>query len=182
MKYYTADLHLDHLSILQFESKSRPFNNIDEMNEALIKKWNNKVNWDDEVYILGDFCFDNHGDRATNFLKRLNGKKYLIRGNHDGFIGKSQFDKSQFEWIKDYAVIKDKVNGEEVTVCLFHYPIAVWDRKHHHAYHLFGHLHNNTHHPLEFDLGDHAFNVGVDVRNLEPVTLEELIKSKRRGY
>ena len=35
------------------------------------------------------------------------------------------------------------------------------------------------HHALEFDLGDHAFNVSVDVRNLEPVTLEELINESK---
>ena len=83
MKFYTRDLHLDHSNILKFEPESRPFNTVDEMNEALIKKWNDKVKQDDEVYILGDFCFDNRGDRTTAFLKRLNGKKYLIKGNHD---------------------------------------------------------------------------------------------------
>lgn len=186
MKFYTSDLHLDHSSMLKFEPESRPFNNVDEMNRALIQYWNEKVGVDDEVYILGDFCFDNQGRRATEFLKQLNGKKYLIKGNHDGFIYKPQFDKSQFEWIKDYAAIKDEVNDEEVTVCLFHYPIAVWDRKHHHAYHLFGHIHSNksdgSHHALEFDLGDHAFNVSVDVRDLEPKTLQELVDSHKRGY
>ena len=183
MKFYTSDLHLDHSSMLKFEPESRPFNTIDEMNEALIKKWNDKVKQDDEVYILGDFCFDNKGDRATYFLKRLNGKKYLIKGNHDSFIGKPQFDESQLEYIKIYDEIDDYVNGEKVHVCLFHYPIAVWNKKHYHAYHLFGHIHSNKsdsmHHALEFDLGDHAFNVGVDVRNLEPVTLEEMIKEAK---
>ena len=183
MKFYTSDLHFNHSNILKFEPESRPFNTVDEMNEALIKKWNDKVKQDDEVYILGDFCFDNRGDRATYFLKRLNGKKYLIKGNHDSFIGKPQFDESQLEYIKVYDEIDDYVNGEKVHVCLFHYPIAVWNKKHYHAYHLFGHIHSNKsgsmHHALEFDLGDHAFNVGVDVRNLEPVTLEELIKEAK---
>jgi calcineurin-like phosphoesterase family protein len=172
--------------MLKFEPKNRPFNSVDEMNEALIQKWNNKVKPGDEVYILGDFCFDNYGDRATIFLKRLNGNKYLIKGNHDSFIGKPQFDKSQVEYIKVYDEVDDYVNGKKVHVCLFHYPIAVWNRKHNHAYHLFGHIHSNSsdgcHHALEFDLGDHAFNVGVDVRDLEPKTLQELVDSKKRGY
>jgi len=51
---------------------------------------------------------------------------------------------------------------------------------------LFGHIHSNksdgTHHPLDFDLGDHAFNVGIDVRDLEPKTLKELIESHNKGY
>ena len=125
MKFYTSDLHLCHENMLKFEPESRPFKTIDEMNEAIIKKWNDKVKQDDEVYILGDFCFDNQGNKATAFLKRLNGKKYLIKGNHDSFIGKHQFDESQLEYIKIYDEIDDYVNGEKVHVCLFHYPIAV---------------------------------------------------------
>lgn len=186
MKFYTSDLHFDHVNMLRFEPESRSFSNVDEMNRALIERWNAKVGFDDEVYILGDFCFDNTGRRATEFLKQLNGVKYLIRGNHDGFLNKQDFDMSQLGYVKAYDEVEDTVNGKKVCVCLFHYPIAVWNKKHHHAYHLFGHVHSNKpdcgHHPLDFDLGDHAFNVGVDVRDLEPKTLEELIKSNKRGY
>ena len=186
MKYYISDLHLDHANMLKFEPENRPFLNVREMNETLIQNWNAKVKPKDEVYILGDFCFDNDGQRARDFLKRLNGRKYFVKGNHDGFLKAKNFDIRLFEWVKDYAEVKDIVNGKEVSVVLFHYPIAVWNRKHHGAYHLFGHIHSNatdgTHHPLEHDLGDHAFNVGADVRDLEPKTLQELIDSKQRGY
>ncbi len=186
MKFYTSDLHLCHENMLKFEPDSRPFNNVDEMNRVLIENWNSKVGPEDSVFILGDFCFDNLGRRATSFLQQLNGKKYLIKGNHDGFITAPYFDKDQFVYIKVYDEIDDYVNGEKVHVCLFHYPIAVWNKKHHHAYHLFGHIHSNksdgSHHALEFDLGDHAFNVGVDVRDLEPKTLQELVDSHWRGY
>ena len=170
MKFYTSDLHLDHTNIIKYEN--RPFNSIDEMNETIIRNWNKRVKPGDEVYILGDFCFDKDGSRTNQFLKRLNGRKYLVKGNHDHFIKAKNFDKSLFEWIKDYAVIKD----ENDVVVLFHYPIAVWDRKHHNSIHLYGHIHSNTgeHHPLDFDLGN-AFNVGVDVCDFEPKTLDELI-------
>ena len=174
MKFYTSDLHLDHKRIIEYED--RPYYDIEDMNQDIIRRWNKKVGPDDEVYILGDFCFDNKGPRTMNFLNQLNGKKYLIVGNHDAFLSSKNFDRSLFEWIKNYAEIYD---GEDF-VCLFHYPIAVWNKKHHGAYHLYGHIHKNTgnsgHHPLEFNLGDHAFNVGVDVRNFEPKTLKELIK------
>jgi calcineurin-like phosphoesterase family protein len=186
MKYYISDLHFDHANMLKFEPEARPFRNVDEMNRVLIQKWNNKVKPTDEVYILGDFCFDNTGYKANSFLEQLNGTKYMIKGNHDGFLWKPGFDRDHFEWIRDYAEIADEVDGEGVCVCLFHYPIAVWNKKHHHSYHLFGHIHSNKadagHHPLDFDLGDHAFNVGADVRDLEPKTLQELVDSKKRGY
>ena len=186
MKFYTSDLHLDHANMLKFEPEARPFLNVDDMNEAIIENWNAKVKPGDIVYILGDFCFDTKGDRANNFLRRLNGQKFLIRGNHDAFLKGKEFDSSLLIGVKDYMEVKDTVNGEEVSVCLFHYPIAVWNRKHHKAYHLFGHIHSNisygSHHALEFDLGDHAFNVGADVRDLEPKTLQELVDSGWRGY
>lgn len=185
-KFYTADLHLCHENILKFEPDNRPFGSIDEMNEALIQKWNAKVKPGDDVYILGDFCFDPKGKKATELLKRLNGQKYLIKGNHDAFLKSKDFDESQLVWFKDYAEVKDTLNGEDVRVVLFHYPIAVWNAKHHHSYHLFGHIHSNktsgNAHPLAFDLGDHAFNVGVDVRDLEPKTLQELVDSGKKGY
>ena len=170
MKFYTSDLHFFHTNVLKYES--RPFSSIDEMNEALIAKWNSRVSPSDEVYILGDFCFDKKGLRANAVLDRLNGQKFLIRGNHDYFVNAPGFDSSKFIWIKDYARIKD--GGH--SVILFHYPIAVWDKKHHNSIHLYGHIHSNKgdNHPLQWDLGN-AFNVGVDVCDFEPKTLDELI-------
>ena len=170
MKYYTSDLHLNHRNILLYEN--RPFRSVEEMNEALIENWNRCVKQNDEVYILGDFCFDNSGELANRFLKRLNGKKYLIIGNHDSFLKAKAFDKSAFEWIRHYAEIHD----EGHSVILFHYPIAVWNKKHHNSIHLYGHIHSNTqdHHPMTYALGN-AFNVGVDVCDFEPKTLKEII-------
>ena len=53
MVYFTADLHFYHNKIIRHTQ--RPFRNVEEMNTALIKKWNDKISYDDEVYILGDF-------------------------------------------------------------------------------------------------------------------------------
>lgn len=168
MKFYTSDLHLFHKNIIKYEN--RPFNSVEEMNDYIVYKWNSKVSEKDEVYILGDFAFCN-GKQANELLDRLNGKKYLIKGNHDSFLKDKDFDKSKFEWIKDYCKIND--NGEKVI--MFHYPIAVWDCQHHGSVHLYGHVHSNTddHHPLLFKL-ENAYNVGVDVCDFEPKTLIEL--------
>ena len=173
MKFYTSDLHFGHHNILRYEN--RPFQSVEEMNDNLINSWNRKVSKGDEVYIIGDFGLLD-GRQANSILDRLNGRKYLIKGNHDHFIRDREFDRSKFVWIRDYASIKD---GETV-ICMFHYPIAVWDRQHHGALHFYGHVHSNTdnHHPLLLELGDNAFNVGCDVHNYEPVSLAELL-SKR---
>ena len=170
MKYFTSDLHFGHKNIIKYEG--RPFGSVAEMDEALIQKWNSKVKKEDEVYILGDFGFVN-GERANELLDRLNGRKYLIKGNHDySFLKDKNFDRTKFEWIKDYACINDC----GTILCMFHFPIAVWDRQHHGAIHLYGHVHSNKdgHHPLLFDL-ENAYNVGCDVHNFEPVTLKEIL-------
>ncbi len=61
---------------------------------------------------------------------------------------------------------------------MFHYPIAVWNASHHGSYHLHGHIHRNieTPHPLDFNLGEYALNVGMDVNNFVPMSLDELIQ------
>lgn len=170
MKFYTSDLHFGHKNILEYEN--RPFKDVDEMNRVLVENWNRKVRKNDEVYILGDFGFVK-GEEANRLLDQLNGRKYLIRGNHDSyFLNHSKFDSTKFEWVKDYATVKD----HGIRIVMFHYPLAVWDGMQHDDLHFYGHIHSNanTDHPLYYDLGPNAFNVGCDVRNYEPVTLEEL--------
>lgn len=172
MKFYTSDLHFSHRRIIEYEN--RPFSSTEEMDERLITNWNAKVKNGDDVYICGDFGFVD-GKRANYLLSRLNGRKYLIKGNHDDYFLKDKdFDRSNFEWIRDYAVVHDNNR----RICLFHYPIAVWDRQHHDSLHFYGHVHSNKdgHHPLLYDLGKNAINVGCDVHNYEPMTLTELLK------
>lgn len=172
MIYYISDTHFGHKRIIEYEN--RPFKCVEEMDETLIYNWNKKVNKNDDVYILGDFSFYNITDnRNIEILKRLNGKKHLILGNHDRFVRNPNFDKSLFESIDDYKEIID--NGR--SVCLFHYPICVYDRQHYGSYHCYGHVHSRMDLiPDQLKKSGRAFNVGVDVNNYEPVTLDELIE------
>ncbi len=170
--YFTSDLHFYHKNVLKFEN--RPFNTIEEMNEGLIEKWNNKVNEEDKVYILGDFSFA-RVTKTVEILKRLKGRKYLILGNHDSDkIYKSKTIRDEFELITNYYELKDE------NIVLFHYPIAVWNNMHHNSIHLFGHIHSNTStlHQLKH-IEDNSYNVGVDVNNYEPCTLEEIIENNK---
>lgn len=81
-----SDTHFNHKNILKFEDKEgnkvRPFSSLDEMNELMIENWNRVVKTNDKVYHLGDVFFGSPDD-AKKILKRLNGKKRLIVGNHD---------------------------------------------------------------------------------------------------
>ena len=78
MIYYTADLHFHDAPLLP----SRPFATVEEMDEALVKNWNDTVGPEDTVYLVGDIGWN--GDRVPGeLLEWLSGHKHLIRGNHD---------------------------------------------------------------------------------------------------
>jgi calcineurin-like phosphoesterase family protein len=78
--YFTSDTHFYHSNIIGF--CKRPFKNVEDMNETLIGNWNRVVSQDDIVFHLGDFCLGGSHE-WTKILNRLNGKIYLILGNHD---------------------------------------------------------------------------------------------------
>lgn len=177
MIYYTSDLHLGNKNIIEHEN--RPWETVEEMDKALIDRWNSRVSSEDEVYVLGDFCFKG-ASKAIEYLKQLNGRIHLLRGNHDHFMSQLSFkdwlllgDK-RFDILSEghYAHIKD---GEhEVILC--HYPILYWENMEHGSIHLYGHVH--TYRDCS-DMAVNSYNVGVDANDYYPVTLDELLE--RRG-
>ena len=80
--WITSDTHFCHKNILVYEAASRPFKDRDEMNEELIRRWNEKVADTDVVFHLGDFSFGSR-NRVKDIASRLNGRKFLLLGNHD---------------------------------------------------------------------------------------------------
>ena len=174
MIFFTADTHFCHSNII--DSCQRPFYNIKEMNERIIKNWNISVTNDDEIYILGDFLYKGNGIQANNILSRLNGIKYLIKGNHDKYLEEESFNQNYFEWVKDYYILE----YQEMEFVLSHYPILEWDiNQIKNKVHLYGHIHNNI---LDSEqqsklkiFGKKAINVGVDVNNYCPISIEKII-------
>lgn len=174
MIYFTSDTHFCHSNIINLSQ--RPFRHVDEMNQCLIQNWNAYLSEYDEIYILGDFAYKGATGAVNNILTRLKGKKYLIRGNHDLFIDDVSFDTSAFEWIKDYYVLDYK----KLKFVLFHYPILEWQGFFGDAIHLYGHVHNSSKSPEQAKrlsvLGPRAVNVGVDVNDYFPVSIESILK------
>lgn len=122
MRYYIADCHFYHRNLLT-EMDNRGFESVEQMNEVMIEKWNEKVHAHDEVVILGDFSLGS-GQETNQILRRLKGKFYLIRGNHDDrYLKDRDFDVSRFVWIKDYAEIHDNKR----KIVLMHYPIFCYN-------------------------------------------------------
>src|SRR5574344_1619085 len=133
-KLYIADWHYGHKNVIAYDS--RPFFTLDEMNSELIKRWNSAVSPEDTVYILGDmfWCDTN---TAVDVLKQLNGKKVLIKGNHDKCEDEN-FQK-QFTLICDYLEINDQ--GKNIVLC--HYPIPCFKNHYYGWYHFYGHVHSS---------------------------------------
>ena len=144
MRYYIADLHFFH-EAMNDRMDRRGFASIEEMNEYIVDKWNGKVRESDEVIILGDVSLG--GAKQTNeLLKRLKGKLYLIRGNHDHFVDSRRIDTGLFQWVKPYEELSD--NKRKVILC--HYPILFYngqyrldDNGNPKTYMLYGHVHDS---------------------------------------
>jgi len=165
--FFTSDHHFGHKNIIKYSN--RPFDSVEEMDELMIQRWNEKVSIEDEVYHLGDVGLSSP-NKLRNILDRLNGKIYLIKGNHE----KSALEcHARFEWIKDYheLIVKDAdfERGQQLLV-LFHYGIREWNSSHWGSYHLYGHSHGT----LEDISTSLSFDVGVDCHDFYPISYEDV--------
>jgi len=160
--YFSSDHHFFHDNIRKYAG--RDFKNVKEMNKALIEKHNEVVKPEDTTYFLGDFAIVGRNDRerlrAT--VGKLNGTKHLILGNHDECRPFDYVDIG-FTSVHTSLIYND-------SVVLIHDPAAagvimqdkLW---------LVGHVHTLFHYinaPVK------CFNVGVDVNNFYPVTLNQV--------
>lgn len=180
MIYFTADQHFGHYNII--ECFNRPFKSDRQMDKQLIANWNETVTDDDIVYVLGDLTMKGLEQKSyvKNIVNRLNGHKHLILGNHDllkpsdyveiGFISvHTSLDlwiPAQCPWIPGYT-------GPGERFILNHDPAASITMKN--QTWLVGHVHT-----LFKTLGN-AINVGVDVHNFRPVSLDTIRSIRDAG-
>lgn len=102
MIYFTADQHFGHANIIKH--CNRPFGTVAEMDEYLLEQWNNCVDVNDTVSIIGDLFFRNTVS-ADDYLHKLHGKKHLIKGNHD----KDWMKKTDLE--KHFQSVSNMLDG-----------------------------------------------------------------------
>ena len=131
--FLTSDTHFGHANICKFTTADgkpvRPWDNADEMDEALVANWNSVVKPNDKVYHLGDVVINK---KALKTLGRLNGDKVLIRGNHDIFAD-SEYHQ-YFRSLRGYHVM----NG----MILSHIPVHP-ESLGRFGVNIHGHLHTN---------------------------------------
>lgn len=169
MIYFIADLHFFHENMIK--RKNRPFQNAAQMNRKLIQNWNQYVRPNDEIYILGDLSWG--GEEETRaLLQQLQGKKYLILGNHDRMFLQNEKWQDIFVWMKHYY----ELSYEGHKFVLFHYPIEEWNGYFKGYFHLHGHQHNGEEENYQnIERGYLRFDVGVDANAMSPVSVEDIL-------
>ena len=172
--WITSDLHFGHRNIMSFcpQSRARFRNDLDYMNEAMIKEWNDLIAVDDTVYILGDVAFL-PAQKATECMQRLHGTKILVEGNHDRKLLKDAEFRAEFSEVHKYLDIT--YNGTKIV--MFHYPIAEWDQMHRGAVHFHGHLHGGVSGMERYRCRD----MGMDATGRIAITMEDAIKDALKG-
>lgn len=136
-RFVISDTHFGHTNSwekfkLEDGSPLRPFTSTEEMDETMIERWNAKVQPQDTVYHLGDVVINK---KYLHLVERLNGRKILIRGNHDIF-GDEQYYLAGFEQIHGVRVFVDKFILSHIPL----HPDCVTERF---KVNVHGHLHAN---------------------------------------
>jgi len=166
--FFTSDLHFNHKRVIEF--CNRPYGDVAAMNAGLIAAWNQTVNDDDEIYVLGDFCFSG-STLIREILAQLKGRKHLIIGNHDKKY-------APHRWV-EFGFLTAEVSGDyNGEFLLSHYPF----KGHQHDDRVFpdqldyvGYkplLHGHVH--CEWKRSYNMINVGCDVWNYRPVEVSKL--------
>jgi len=170
--FLTSDTHFGHAGVCKFlrddgVTKLRPWDNPEDMDEEMVKRWNETVRPNDKVYHLGDVVINR---KALSIMHRLNGDKVLIRGNHDIF--RDDEYRIHFRELRAYHVM----NG----MILSHIPI------HSDSLGRFGtNIHGHTHSNRVMIRGFNGKPMGVDARyhcvcveqtDFRPILFEDVIK------
>lgn len=173
---FTSDPHYNHKKIIEYSN--RPFSSVEEMNEEMIKRYNDRVGTNDNVLFLGDIFFGG----GFKILPRLKGKKYLVRGNHDSGDAFKLVEMG-FEIVSDRLFFM--MAGRKIVAN--HYDAwnyrSIWDDRFEDRRYKISEdsteilLHGHTHQKSKFLLNQ--IHVGVDAWDYAPAMrgeIEEIIK------
>lgn len=158
-----SDNHFNHQKIIEY--CNRPFKTVEQMNEEMIKKWNSAVKEDDKIYHLGDFGFGSK-EQIANIVSKLNGRIFLILGNHDNHTPQWYRDcgiKEVYDYpviIRDFIVLS---HAPQPFICDSRTPYV----------NFFGHVHDSE---MFETYGPRHFCGCVERHDYKPVNIEEVIK------
>lgn len=151
------------------------------MTEVCVERWNSVVTPHDTVFHLGDFALSwgkQHKPVIDELLSRLQGVKFLIKGNHDR---KEVTKNPRWSSVEDYHEIKIDLGGvHKQRIVLCHYAIKSWNQMHRGAWMLHGHSHGNL-----MKQPGKILDVGVDCHHFTPISLDQvwtIMETKEMAY
>jgi calcineurin-like phosphoesterase family protein len=178
--YFTSDSHWGHLNFLSFKDENgerirKEFSSLEEMDETMIERWNERVRNSDVVYHLGDVGFGGW-NKLEAILKRLNGQKRLVMGNHDRY-GVSNYSR-HFEIKPNGRHFGTDMTGCDVSFMVSHIPLHPESVRNSFSTGRVFNLHGHTH---QRKLADSMYlNVCVENTNYAPISLEEVVAELNR--
>ena len=166
---FTSDEHYGHSNIIKF--CNRPFSNVNEMDDILIKNHNKIANENTITVHIGDFSFHNV-KIIIDIINQLEGKHLFISGCHDKIL-ENQWNKIISECQQKLyttripePILNIKVDNISITCC--HYAMRRWPASHYDTWHLFGHTH------CRLESYGKCFDIGVDCNNYKPYTFQDV--------
>lgn len=168
--FFISDTHFGHNGMLSDRMhRPRPYASREEMDEAQVGFWNNRIRPDDTVWHLGDFAYGCSRSYAEDVFRRLNGRKYLVIGNHEQ-------RGMQMPWAAPpiqagMVHVQDPGMPRAQAIWLSHYAHRTWDGARKGVVHLYGHSHGSLPGTAL------SLDVGVDAWAYRPVTLPEIFEA-----
>lgn len=171
--WVTSDHHFGHANIILHAN--RPYEDVGEMDEALIGRWNSVVGESDIVYHLGDFCLGS-AIQAGDYLRKLNGNVIMLSypWHHDKWLKRKVSPVEGIYVLETLARIKFDgpmavFKYRDMPVHMCHYPLWSWDKKHYGAVHIHGHIHGSD---WRSPVGGLSVDAGVDANYFFPMSME----------
>jgi calcineurin-like phosphoesterase family protein len=166
-KFLIADTHFNDANIIRFEN--RPFKDVSDMNRKIIDNWNSVVTDNDEVFVAGDIGIDAPNNYLGGLVKALNGRKYLINGNHDNNYSDMEWLGLGFDVVYNYPIC---ING---FYWISHEPMYLNASMPYINIH--GHTHSND--MVSAGIVNQYVNVSVEKINYTPIAFSEIKKMFR---
>ena len=171
--WFTSDTHFCHDRAFVYEP--RGFKSVAEMNKAIVERWNSVVAADDTVYLLGDVML-NDNDAGMELLRQLNGKIFIMRGNHDTNARVQLYGTA--DNVHDCGLYAQTVKLNGYTFYISHYPTMTSNLDNdaslkQHVINLYGHTHqkDNFYQDIPF-----MYHVGMDSHDCYPVEITQIIE------
>ena len=169
--WLTSDLHLGHDR--QFIWGPRNFKSIEEMNEAIVSRWNIKVAMDDDVYVLGDLMLGDN-EAGINYLQKLNGKIHIVLGNHDTPTRQAIYLEMPNIVEVEWAIM---LPYRKYHFFLTHFPCMTGNLEKETLKQMTLNLYGHTHQKTNFyEDRPYMYHVGCDSHNCTPILLDDIIQ------